>query len=86
MKLNSEFQFVNLDDEIVAVPLNSAAFSGVLKLNKEAQAIIELLQQGMSEQDVVDTLDKQYETDKGTLTQYVHGLIESLTNAGLIEA
>ena len=59
MKLNYTFEFVDLDDEIIMVPIgaNAEQVHGVLKVNKTGQEIISLLAEQYV-QSIVKTLQE----------------------------
>ena len=58
MKLKCTFDFVDMGDEIIAVPIgpNSDEIGGVFKLNKEGMEILKLLNDGLSREEVIDHL------------------------------
>ena len=87
MKLTQNLEFVDMGNEIVAVPVGggSTQVQGVLKLNKEGQEIIDLLQNETTEEEIIDLLASKYENDRPVLAEYVHKTITILENAGLIE-
>ena len=86
MKLRCSFEFVDMGEEIIAVPVgeNANLVRGVLKLNKEGKEIIELLQSNISREQIVNTLSEQYTTDKNVLLAYVNETIKTIRDAGLL--
>lgn len=86
MKLGCSFEFVDMGEEIIAVPVgeNANLVRGVLKLNKEGKEIIELLQSNISREQIVNTLSEQYTTDKNVLLAYVNETIKAIRDAGLL--
>ena len=86
MKLGCSFEFVDMGEEIIAVPVgeNANLVRGVLKLNKEGKEIIELLQSNISREQIVNTLSEQYTTDKNGLLAYVNETIKAIRDAGLL--
>ena len=87
MKLKYTFEAVNLGDEIVSVPVGNGATQvhGVLKLNREGQEILKLLEVETSEEQVVEALAAKYENDRATLAAYVHAVLDKLRAADLLE-
>ena len=87
MRLKSDFEFVNLGDEIIAVPIGKGAeqIRGVLKMNPEGMEIVDLLKRGNTEEQIVDTLTAKYENDRDTISGYVHVVLSKLWSAGLME-
>ena len=87
MRLKSDFEFVDMGDEIIAVPIGKGAeqIRGVLKMNLEGQEILDLLKKGNTEEQIIDTLTAKYENDRDTISGYVHEMLIKLCSAGLME-
>ena len=87
MKAKFNFEIMDLDDEMVAVPVGDGAeqFRGVLKVNETAVAILKLLAQDTDEEKIVDALLQEYEGDKAGITGYVHEFVEQLKAEGIVE-
>ena len=87
MKLKYTFEYVDMGDGIVAVPVGRDAdrIHGVLKLNKEGREILNLLENEITEEKIVDTLALQYENTRDVLAGYVHKTIDVLRSDGLID-
>jgi len=86
MKLKYLFESVDMGDEIIAVPVgdNASEIRGVIKLNKEGFEIFELLKYETTEAAIVDTLCAKYENRREQLTDYVHKIIHTFTEVGII--
>ncbi len=87
MKAKFNFEIMDLDDEMVAVPVGDGAeqFHGVLKVNETAVAILKLLAQDTDEGKVVDAILQEYEGDKAGIAGYVHEFVEKLKAEGIVE-
>ena len=87
MKIRYPFELVNMDDEFLLVPVGGAAkeIHGVIRANESGNKIIQLLTEGMDEEDVVNSLSKEYDNDRETLTGYVHLVINVMKHNNLIE-
>lgn len=88
MRLKYEFEIVNLDDSIVAVPVGDAAgsFREVIKLNSSAASIFGLLNKSMSEEELVQKISEQYSsTPIDQITNYVHDFVLILIEKGVLE-
>ena len=87
MKAKYHFEIMDLDDGLVAVPVGNDAeqFHGVLKVNESAVSIIKLIEQETTEEAIVNALMNEYDEEKQTITEFVHGFIETLYNEGIIE-
>lgn len=87
MKSKYLFEKMELDDEIVAVPVGDGAseLHAVLNLNEEAMRILELLQEETTEQDIVSQLLREYEGSEEEIRPLVHAYIDQLREEGLLE-
>ena len=65
MKLKYRFENVEMDDEIVCVPVGNGANSvqGVLKTNHEGKEVLDLLQEETTEEAVVNALHTKYSNE-----------------------
>ena len=87
MKAKYSFDIMELDDDQVAVPVGMGAeqFHGVLKVNETAVAILKLLEEETTEDQIVEALLKEYTGDKTDISSYVHEYIERLKAEGIVE-
>lgn len=87
MKAKYDFEFMDLDDGLVAVPVGNDAneFHGVLKINETAAAIIKLLANETTEEQIVDSILKEYNGEKEQIAAYVHEFIGKLVSEGIVE-
>lgn len=87
MKSKYTFEKMELDGEIVAVPVGDSAedLHAVLTLNEEAMRILELLREETTEEDIVEQLLKEYEGEKEEIAPLVSTYIEQLRQEGLLE-
>jgi len=88
VRLKYAFETMEMDDEIVAVPVGDGAeaFRGVVRLNESAAAIFALLKKDTTEEAIVAELLKKYETSEEELTRFVHQYVENLKKEGLLIA
>lgn len=87
MKSKYTFEKMELDGQIVAVPVgeNASDLHAVLNLNEEAVSILECLKEETTEQEIVKKLLTEYEGTEEALLPMVHSFIEQLRQEGLIE-
>lgn len=87
MKTKYIFEVMELDDDLVAVPVGSMSedFRGVLKLNETAASILKLLEEDTTEEKIVNALLKEYSGEREQIAFYVHEYIMKLTEEGIIE-
>lgn len=87
MKLRCVFEPVDMGNEIIAVPVGNGAkeVHGVLKLNKEAQEILALLEKDTKEEDIVNCLVEKYKSNRQVIEKYVNKVLVVLRKADLLE-
>lgn len=87
MKSKYTFEKMELDGEIVAVPVgeNAADLHAVLNVNEEAMRILELLQEETTEENIVAQLLKEYKGEKEEIAPLVSAYIGQLRQEGLLE-
>lgn len=87
MKSKYSFEKMELDGEIVAVPVGEGAaeLHAVLNVNEEAMRILELLQEETTEENIVAQLMKEYEGKKEEIAPLVSAYIRQLFQEGLLE-
>lgn len=86
MKAKFSFEIMDLDDGMVAVPVGDGAeqFYGVLKVNETAQAILSLLEQETTEEEIVKSLLAKYNGEATKIAEYVHEFIGKLIEEGIV--
>lgn len=87
MKSKYMFEKMELDGEIVAVPVgdNAAELHAVLNLNEEAMRILDLLREETTEQAIVSQLLREYESTEEEIKPLVSAYIAQLREEGLLE-
>jgi hypothetical protein len=77
---------MELDDSIVAVPIGDGAkeYKGVLKMNETAAAIFKLMEKGLTESEIVDAIEREYEVPREKLVSDVQKYISLFEAEGLI--
>ena len=87
MRSKYTFEKMELDEEIVAVPVGDSAMElhAVLNVNEEAMRILELLQEETTEENIVAQLLKEYEGEKEEIAALVSAYIEQLRQEDLLE-
>ena len=86
MKLNFDFETVDMGDEIIAVPVGDHAkeIAGVLKLNKTGTEVLELLKQGKEKDEIVRAITSKYDNDPGEIKGLVDKFFDNLLDLGLL--
>ena len=85
MKLKSSFLSHNTSDESYLVPTSDVSFSGMVKGNKTLGAIIELLKEDTTEEEVVKKMRERFDAPEGVIEKDVKHVIEELNKVGALE-
>ena len=78
MKLKTKYEFVEIGDEITAVPVGDHSFTGVLIINETMRDVMKLLEKETSEDAVISTIYERYNAERNTVTEDVHGILQQL--------
>ena len=86
MKLKYQFECMNLDDRVVAVPVGEDAqkFQGVVRLNESAAEIFDLFREETTEEAVAAELKKRH-GDSSEIPGFVHEAVLYLSGEGVLE-
>lgn len=87
MKLKENFALRQVADTWVVLPLGAAAvdFQGMLTLNESGALLWRQLEQGGRENDLVDTLTKNYTVSREEAQIDVDAFLQKLAEAGCLE-
>ncbi len=85
MKLSKNFVMHNTGSVAFLAPVSGAGFSGMVRGNSTFGIIIELLQNEITEEEIVEKIKEKYEGDSEKITSDVHYAIEKLKEIGAIE-
>ena len=83
MKLKQEF-ITHMDGDQQMMVDTSAKFSGLLRSNKTAAEIVEMLKTDTTEEKIVAVMQKKYDAPETTLKKDVHHIIEILRSVGAL--
>lgn len=86
MHLKYTFETMELDDRSVAVPVGPGAndFHGILKLNETAVFILNLLKNEITEEEIVEAMEKEYNVSRDVLAADVHRYVSDFMEKGLL--
>ena len=87
MKLKYDFSIQEVAGSYMAVAVgpSSEDFNGLVKMNATGKQIFLLLQQGKSEEEIVEALKTTYTAEPGKIETAVKDFILSLRKKGLLE-
>ena len=84
MKLKTQFEFVEIGDEITAVPVGENSFSGVIVVNKTKQDIMKLLETETTEEAVISAMCEMYSADRDTIANGVCDVLRALSENSML--
>jgi len=86
MHLKYDFHTMALMGKVIAVPVGDGTESMkiILRLNRTAAAIFDLLKEETNEEQIVESLMTRYDVSKETLEHDVHMYIEEFRKRNLI--
>lgn len=85
MKLNKDFLLHNTDRESLLVPTGSAGFSGVVRGNKTLGAVLELLKNEITEEELIASLRERFEAPEGVVEKDVAKTLGELRRIGALD-
>ena len=85
MKLNSDFVVQQNDYETVLVPVGDTSFSGIGRGNATLGVILTQLEHDVTEQEIIDTLAKEYDAPVNVIAQDVRRILDQLRSIGAID-
>jgi len=84
MKLKSSFVIHKTDDSYLMVSVGKD-FNGMIRSNPTGGAMIDLLKEGLSREQIVERITAQYDVDPQTVSRDLDTVIETLRSIGAID-
>ena len=86
MKFNGNFILKKIGDTFYAVPLGSISkeIKGMIKLNNTAAFIWQKIEDGISSEEIVNTLSNEFKTDKATAQKDFDEFTSALKEAKIL--
>ena len=86
MKLRFELDIARVEDEIVAVPLDTTErFNGVIMINETMKDILDLLAEDKTEEELTAAMMQKYKgVSQEELQKSIHTICIDLKNEGLL--
>ena len=85
MKLNKDFILHVSDGETVLVPTGNAKFSGVVRGNKTLGAVLELLQEEKTEEEIIASMKARFDAPEEIIARDVKKALDGLRRIGAID-
>ena len=85
MRLRSDFITQDIDDVCFIVPVGNESFSGLVKGNKTAAFIVDLLKEDTTEDKIVDAMCAKYNASREEIASDVSMVLGKLRSINAIE-
>ena len=85
MKLKDEFVVHNTGSEIVIVGTGNSGFSGVVRGNRTLGAILEILADDVTEEQIVAGMKERFDAPEGAIERDVSRAVGELRRIGAID-
>ena len=85
MKLKKEFLVHNTEKESILVPSGAADFSGVVRGNKTLGAILDMLKNDTTEEEIINNLKNNFDAPEGVVEKDVRKVLAELEAIGALE-
>ncbi len=85
MKLNDRFINHKMDNTALVVPVAGVDFHGVIQGNKTVGVILDCLEQGTTEEEIVSALCERYDGDIEEIRADVADVLKKLRSIGAID-
>ncbi len=85
MKLNKDFVTHMSNGKQVLVCVDRNKFSGMVRSNETAAFIIDLLKNEVSEEEIIETMLKEYSVDRETVEKDVTKVLETLRGINALD-
>ena len=85
MKIKEDFISHEVDGEYMLIPTGAENFSGLVKGNATMGAIIDIMREDVTEDQIVDKMLERFDASREVIARDVHTVIEKLSSIGAIE-
>ena len=85
MKLKSSFITQDIDGTQFLVAVGAGDFNGIVKSNKTAAFIVDCLKKETTEEEIVETMLKEYDAPRETIEKDVKTVLDTLRSVRALE-
>lgn len=85
MKLKNDFITQTIDETQFLIPVGSESFNGIVRSNKTAAYIVDLLKEETTEEKIIDALCARYDASRGVITTDVRKILDTLRSINALE-
>ena len=85
MKLKNDFITQTIDESQFLIPVGSESFNGIVRSNKTAAYIVDLLKEETTEEKIIDALCARYDASREVITADVRKILDTLRSINALE-
>lgn len=85
MKLNKDFILHLSDGETILVPTGNAKFSGIVRGNKTLGAVLDLLKEETTEEEIVAAMKSRFDAPEDVIRRDVKKALDGLRKIGAVD-
>ena len=85
MKLNNDFITQTIDETQFLIPVGTESFNGIVRSNKTAAYIVDLLKEETTEEKIIDALCARYDASREVITTDVRKILDTLRSINALE-
>ena len=85
MKLKNDYITQTIDETQFLIPVGSESFNGIVRSNKTAAFIVDLLKEETTEEKIIDALCARYDASREVITADVRKILDTLRSINALE-
>jgi hypothetical protein len=85
MKLKNDFITQTIDETQFLIPVGTESFNGIVRSNKTAAYIVDLLKEETTEEKIIDALCARYDASREVITTDVRKILDTLRSINALE-
>ena len=85
MKLKNDFITQTIDETQFLIPVGTESFNGIVRSNKTAAYIVDLLKEETTEEKIIDALCARYDASREVITADVRKILDTLRSINALE-
>ena len=85
MKLKDNYITQNIEDTQFMVAVGETSFNGIVKSNKTAAFIVDLLKEETTKEQIVDAMCRKYDASRERIAADVDKILDKLRSIGALE-
>lgn len=85
MKLKNDFITQTIDETQFLIPVGSESFNGIVRSNRTAAYIVDLLKEETTEEKIIDALCSRYDASREVITIDVRKILDTLRSINALD-